>query len=279
MIEKDHPGLSIRRQAELLGVNRNRLEVAPRVSQEDRQVMRDLDELHTRWPVYGQRKLLRELRARGWSTGRKRVRRLMRVMGLEAIAPRPRTSIPDAGHRKYPYLLRNLDIDRPDQVWCTDITYIPMGRGFAYLTAIMDWHSRAVLSWRVSNTLDTRFCLEALADAARVAGRAPEILNTDQGCQYTSAAWTGAVEGIGSESQHGRQGPLGGQRLHRAALAQPQVRGHPPARLPRPGGAGAGSGPLDGRLQPPAHPPGAGLPQAVGLLPAASRACRSGVKG
>ena len=122
MIEKDHPGLSVRRQAELLGVNRNRLEVAPRVSQEDRQVMRDLDELHTRWPVYGQRKLLRELRARGWSTGRKRVARLMRVMGLEAIAPRPRTSIPDAGHRKYPYLLRDLEVARPDQVWCTDIT-------------------------------------------------------------------------------------------------------------------------------------------------------------
>lgn len=199
MIERNHPGLSIRRQAELLGVNRNRLEVAPRASVEDRQVMRDLDGLHTRWPVYGQRKLLHELRARGWSVGRKRVRRLMRVMGLEAIAPRPKTSIPEAGHRKYPYLLRDLAISRPDQVWCTDITYIPMGRGFAYLTAVMDWHSRAVLSWRISNTLDTRFCLEALAEAVRVAGRAPGIVNTDQGCQYTSAAWTGAVEALGSK--------------------------------------------------------------------------------
>jgi putative transposase len=199
MIERNHPGLSVRRQAGLLGVNRNRLEAAPRVSQEDRQVMRDLDELHTRWPVYGQRKLLRELRGLGWSTGRKRVRRLMRVMGLEAIAPKPKTSIPDAGHRKYPYLLRDLEVDRPDQVWCTDITYIPMGRGFAYLTAVMDWHSRAVLSWRISNTLDTRFCLEALAEAVRVAGRAPGIVNTDQGCQYTSAAWTGAVEALGAK--------------------------------------------------------------------------------
>lgn len=199
MIEKDHPELSIRRQAELLGINRNRLEVPARASEEDQRVMRDLDELHTRWPVYGQRKLLRELRTCGWSIGRKRVRRLMRLMGLEAIAPKPKTSIPDAGHRKYPYLLRDLEIVRPDQVWCTDITYIPMGRGFAYLTAVMDWHSRAVLSWRISNTLDTRFCLEALAEAVRVAGRAPDIVNTDQGCQYTSAAWTGAVEALGAK--------------------------------------------------------------------------------
>lgn len=199
MIEKDHPGLSIRRQAELLGVNRNRLGASSRASEEDLRVMRDLDELHTRWPVYGQRKLLRELRVRGWQIGRKRVRRLMRLMGLEAIAPKPKTSIPDAGHRKYPYLLRDLEIVRPDQVWCTDITYIPMGLGFAYLTAIMDWHSRAVLSWRISNTLDTRFCLEALAAAVRVAGRAPDIVNTDQGCQYTSAAWTGAVEVLGAK--------------------------------------------------------------------------------
>jgi putative transposase len=183
----------------LLGVNRNRLGVAPRASEEDQRVMRDLDELHTRWPVYGQRKLLRELRGQGWSIGRKRVRRLMRLMGLEAIAPKPKTSIPDAAHRKYPYLLRDLEIDRPDQVWCTDITYIPMGRGFAYLTAIMDWHSRAVLSWRVSNTLDTRFCLEALAEAVSVAGRAPDIVNTDQGCQYTSAAWISAIETLGAK--------------------------------------------------------------------------------
>lgn len=199
MIERKHPELSIRRQAELLGINRNRLEVAPRTSEEDRSIMRDLDELHVRWPVYGQRKLLRELRARGWLTGRKRVRRLMRLMGLEAIVPKPKTSVPDPGHRKYPYLLRDLEIVRPDQVWCTDITYIPMGRGFAYLTAIMDWHSRAVLSWRISNTLDTRFCLEALAEAVRIAGRAPDIVNTDQGCQYTSAAWTGAVEVLGAK--------------------------------------------------------------------------------
>lgn len=199
MIEKDHPGLSIRRQAKLLDINRNRLQVRPAPSAEDQRIMRGLDELHTRWPVFGQRKLLHELRNHGWTIGRKRVRRLMALMGLEAIAPKPRTSIPDANHRKYPYLLRNLEICRPDQVWCTDITYIPMGRGFAYLTAIMDWHSRAVLSWRISNTLDTRFCLEALAEAGRIAGRAPDIINTDQGCQFTSVAWTGAVEALGAK--------------------------------------------------------------------------------
>lgn len=199
MIEKNHPGLSIRRQAELLDINRNRLSAPPAPSEEDQAVMRDLDELHLRWPFYGQRKLQRELCDRGRQIGRKRVRRLMKVMGLEAIAPKPKTSIPDSGHRKYPYLLKDLPVTVPDQVWCTDITYIPMGRGFAYLTAIMDWHSRAVLSWRLSNTLDTRFCLEALDEAVKVAGRAPDILNTDQGCQYTSAAWTGAVEALGAK--------------------------------------------------------------------------------
>lgn len=199
MIERNHPGLSIRRQAELLDINRNRLAAPLPPSEEDLAIMRDLDDLHLRWPFYGQRKLLRELHDRGRKIGRKRVRRLMKIMGLESIAPKPKTSIPDSGHRKYPYLLKDLAVTAPDHVWCTDITYIPMGRGFAYLTAIMDWNSRAVLSWRISNTLDTRFCLEALAEAVEIAGRAPEILNTDQGCQYTSTAWTGAVEVMGAK--------------------------------------------------------------------------------
>ena len=198
MMEREHSQLSIRRQAQLLEVNRNRLDLRPRITEEDRQIMGDLDELHTRWPVYGQRKLLIELRRRGWSLGRKRVRRLMRLMGLEAIAPRPRTSQPSAAHKKYPYLLRGLPVERPDQVWCADITYIRMDGGFAYLVAIMDWHSRAVLAWRLSNTLDAGFCVAAYRAALRVAGRAPEIMNTDQGVQFTGQDWIGTIEGSGT---------------------------------------------------------------------------------
>ena len=197
MIEREHPQLSIRKQAMMLGVNRNRLDPKERISDEDRAIMRDLDELHTRRPVYGQRKLAVELRKLGWKIGRKRVRRLMEIMGIVAVAPKPRTSVPDKSHRTYPYLLRDREVSAPDEVWCADITYIPMGRGFAYLVAIMDWKSRAVLSWRISNTADTRFCLEALAEAVAVAGRAPEIFNTDQGCQFTSREWTGALEDLG----------------------------------------------------------------------------------
>jgi putative transposase len=197
MIEKDHPGLSVRRQAELLDVNRNRLESRPRVSEADLAAMRALDEFHTRWPFYGQRKLLVLLREAGHEVGRKKVRRLMQVMGIEAIAPKRRTSVPDAGHAKYPYLLANLEVSEPDEAWCADITYIPMERGFAYLVAVMDWHTRAVLSWRLGNTLDTRFCLEALDEAVRVAGRTPGIFNTDQGCQFTSREWTGKLESLG----------------------------------------------------------------------------------
>ena len=151
MIGREHPQLSIRKQTWMLGVNRNRLEPKERISEEDRAIMRDLDELHTRRPVYGQRKLAVELRKLGWKIGRKRPRRLMEIMGIAAVAP--------------------------DEVWCADITYMPMGRGFAYLVVIMDRKSRAVLSWRISNTADTRFCLEALAEAVRIAGRVPGIFN------------------------------------------------------------------------------------------------------
>ncbi|WP_425491692.1 IS3 family transposase [Haloferula luteola] len=198
MIEKNHPQLSIRKQSAMLGINRNRLETAERISEEDRAIMRALDELHVRWPVYGARKLVVELRKRGWKVGRKRVRQLMRIMGLAAVVPKPRTSVPDKNHRKYPYLLRDREVTTPDEVGCADITYIPMGRGFAYLVAIMDWHSRAVLSWRISNTADTRFCLEALGEAVKVAGRAPDIFNNDQGCQFTSREWVAAVEETGA---------------------------------------------------------------------------------
>jgi len=197
MIDKAHPGLSVRRQAELLGVNRNRLTSAPKPGPEDLAIMHAMDEIHTRWPFYGQRKLQVELGKAGFKLGRKKVRRLMRVMGIEAVAPKRRTSLSDDNHRKYPYLLGGLAVTTADQVWCADITYIRMERGFAYLVAIMDWYSRAVLAWRLSNTLDTRFCLEALAEAVRVAGRVPVIFNTDQGCQFTSREWTTALEEFG----------------------------------------------------------------------------------
>jgi putative transposase len=194
MIERDHPQLSIRRQSELLGVNRNRLEVPAGVSEEDLLLMRILDEIHMDEPTYGTRRLRVGLSWRGYHVGRGRIRRLMRRMGIEAIYPRPRTSLANRQHPKYPYLLKDLKVERPDQVWCADITYIPMRRGYAYLVAIMDWHSRAVLGWKVSNTLDTRFCLEAFVEAVRTSGRTPEIFNTDQGCQFTSREWIEALE-------------------------------------------------------------------------------------
>jgi len=152
--------------------------------------MRSIDELYLKWPFYGSRKLAQVL-----SVNRKRVQRLMRVMGIEAIYPRRRTTQSAAGHKIYPYLLRNVVIERPDQVWSSDITYVPMRHGFLYLAAVMDWYSRYVLAWRLSNTLEGSFCVEAL-DEALSRGR-PEIFNTDQGSQFTAAAFTGRLETCG----------------------------------------------------------------------------------
>lgn len=197
-IEKGHPQLSMRAQCRLLQVNRNRTEPrAVKQTEEDLAICRVIDELHMDWPCLGSRRLVRQLRARGFAVGRKRVQRLMRQMGLRAVYAKPRTTIRRLDHKVYPYLLRNLVIDRPNQVWCTDITYIPMRKGFAFLTAIMDWHSRAVLAWKVSNSLDVSFCLEALRDAHRTAGCWPEIMNTDQGCQYTGSDWIKALTDAG----------------------------------------------------------------------------------
>ena len=194
MIEKDHPQLSVRAQARLLGINRNRLQSSRSVSLADAAMMRVLDELHTDEPTYGTRRLSALLQRRGCPAGRDRLRRLMRLMGIEAIFPRPRTSLPNPQQVKHPYLLRDLTVERPDQVWCADITYIPMWRGWAYLVAVMDWHSRAVLGWALSNSLDAGFCVAAFQQAVGVSGRAPEILNTDQGCQFTSREWLEALE-------------------------------------------------------------------------------------
>jgi len=190
-IERDHPQLSIRRQAELLSVNRNRLEpTVPKVSPEEFELMLAIDKLHVKHPYFGSRRMAKALQALDYEIGRGRARRLMRKMGTVAIYPKPRTSIKSPENKVYPYLLRDLKVERPNQVWCSDITYIPMRRGFAYLVAIMDWKSRAVLGWSISNTLDTNFCIEALEMARETAGCWPEIMNTDQGCQYTSSAWT-----------------------------------------------------------------------------------------
>lgn len=182
--------LSVVRQCELVEISRSsHYYPAKGESEFTLDLMRRIDRQYLKTPWYGSRQMVRHLRREGVSVGRTRVRRLMRLLGLQAIYQRPRTSIPNSEHRVYPYLLRDLTIDRPNQVWCTDITYIPMSRGFLYLVAVMDWHSRAVLSWRLSNTLDSGFCVEALEEALSRFGR-PEIFNTDQGSQFTSEDFT-----------------------------------------------------------------------------------------
>ena len=190
MIETEHPKLSVRKQCELLEVNRNRLNKGKtKVSEEDTQIMKALDVIYTKWPFLGQRKLQRELCDQGWNIGRKRVRRLMKVMGIEALVPKPSLSQPNKKNKIYPYLLRDLKITEADQVWCADITYLPMEQGHAYLVAIMDWKTRAVLAWEVSNTMDSSFCVRTLRRAMSVTGRKPTIFNTDQGSQFTGQDW------------------------------------------------------------------------------------------
>jgi putative transposase len=190
MIERDRRDLSVRRQCELLQVSRSGLyyEAEPN-DPEQLALMRRIDEIHLKYPFYGSRKVSLELRREGREANRKRVQRLMRLMGVEANAPKPGTSTPHPEHPKYPYLLRGLTVSRVNQVWSTDITYIPMREGFLYLVAVMDWYSRRVLSWRLSNTMDSSFCVDALAEALRRFGR-PEIFNTDQGAQFTAEAFT-----------------------------------------------------------------------------------------
>ena len=205
MLERGHPQASLSLQCRLLGISRSAAYYQPRaVSGETLALMRRIDETYLEQPFYGSRQMSRHLRREGWEAGRKRVRRLMRVMGLAAIYRRPRTSVAQPGHRIYPYLLRGVEIERPHQVWSADVTYIPMPRGFLYLVAVMDWASRYVLAWRLSNTLEADFCVEALAAAGEVGG-APEIFNTDQGSQFTSEAFTGQVQALGARmSMDGR---------------------------------------------------------------------------
>ena len=193
MIRRDHPALSLSRQCAVLSISRSSFYYAPKAeSLENLALMRRIDALFMKYPFYGSRQMVRQLRREAVRVGRHRVRRLMRLMGLEAIYQAPRTSTPHPVHRVYPHLLKGLVVDRPNQVWCADITYIPVQRGFLYLVAIMDWAIRHVLSWRLSNTMDAGFCLEALNDAlARYA--TPEIFNTDQGSQFTSLDFTGVL--------------------------------------------------------------------------------------
>jgi len=193
MIEAGHRQLSVRRQCMLLGLSRSGLYYRPvGESAENLRIMRLIDETYTQRPFYGVRKMTAHLRRAGETLNLKRVRRLMRLMGLEAIYPKKRLSIAGEGHKRYPYLLKDLVIDRPDQVWCADITYLRLRRGFLYLAAVMDWHSRYVLSWALSGSLEADFCLEALEEA--LGKGAPEIFNTDQGVQFTSEAFTGRLE-------------------------------------------------------------------------------------
>jgi len=194
MIVPDRPGLSLSRQCRLLSISRSSFYYTPRgESPENLALMRRIDEMFLRYPFFGSRQMVRQLRRDGVGVGRHRVRRLMRLMGLEAIYQAPKTSAPHPAHRIYPYLLRNVAVDRPDHVWCADITYIPVRRGFLYLVAIMDWATRHVLAWRLSNTMDARFCIEALNEALAEYGK-PEIFNTDQGSQFTSLDFTGVLK-------------------------------------------------------------------------------------
>lgn len=196
MISPEHP-LTITRQCHLLELSRSSIyyREAP-VSDRDLVLMRQIDEIHLKYPFYGSRRIRNELEDRGYRVGRGHVVTLMRKMGIEAIYCKPRTSIPHPAHKIYPYLLRGLDISRANQVWAADITYLPMDRGFCYLVAIIDWLSRRVLAWRLSNTLHTSFCLQALEEAIQRFGT-PEIFNTDQGSQFTSDEFTEALLSCG----------------------------------------------------------------------------------
>jgi len=193
MVTRTEP-LSIIRQCELLDLPRSTFyHVSKPVSEADLALMKLIDRCHMELPFYGSRRIVDWLGDEGHLVNRKRVQRLMRTMGIVAVYPKKNLSQPNQAHRVYPYLLRNLNIDRPNKVWATDITYLPMARGFVYLVAVIDWYSRRVLSWRLSNTLDSQFCVDALEDAIAKYG-APEIFNTDQGSQFTSEEFTGVLK-------------------------------------------------------------------------------------
>jgi len=198
MVERPCGALSVRRQCGLLGINRNRLEAREKALRErDLPLARRIDAIHLDYPEFGTRRMRLWLAREGIRIGRGRVRRIMEAMGLKAVYRRPRTSQPAPGHKVYSYLLRDRKVERPDEAWCADITYIPMERGFAFLVAIMDWRSRAVVGWELSNTMESDFCVRAFWRALTRTAVVPQILNTDQGSQFTSQAWTRALESAG----------------------------------------------------------------------------------
>lgn len=193
MIETDHGQISVRRQCQLIGLNRSTLYYRPGTESElNLRLMRLLDQQYTKTPFYGRLKMTEYLRHLGYEVNHKRVGRLMHKLGLEAVYPKPRTSLASKEHTIYPYLLRGVDMTHANQVWSRDITYVPIERGFMYLVAILDWFSRYVISWQLSNTLDGDFCLEALEQALSLG--TPEIFNTDQGAQFTARAFTQTLE-------------------------------------------------------------------------------------
>ena len=230
MIDRAHD-LPITQQAQVLRISRGSVYYLPRpVSEADLAIMRRLDRLHLEFPFAGSRMLRGMLTAEGCKIGRRHVKTLMQRMGIEALYRRPRTTKPEPGHKIYPYLLRGIEITRPNQVWAMDITYIPMARGFVYLAVVLDWFSRRVLSWRVSITMEAAFCVETLEDALARHGR-PDIFNTDQG----SAVYRRGLHQRACQQrhhhQHGRQRSLARQCLRRTAVAQRQIRGGVSASL------------------------------------------------
>ena len=230
MIEPEHPRLSVVRQCELVLISRSAFYHRPAgETLLNLELMRLVDTQFLETPWYGSRQMARHLRREGYVVGRKRIRRLMARMGLTPIYQRPRTTVPNPEHRIFPYLLRDLVIDGPNQVWCTDLTYIPMRRGFLYLVAVMDWATRKVLAWRVSNTMEVEFCLEVLEDASAV--RAAGALQYRSRQPVHLAALHRRAAGGRGAHLHGRARALDGQRVHRAAVAQPEVRVRLPACL------------------------------------------------
>ncbi len=210
-VDRRRPSLSVVRQCKLLDISRSGLYYQPaRVSESDLELMKLIDCQYMVTPFYGTRKMAIWLKSKRYSVSRKHVRRLMQLMGLKAIYRHPRTSPPGPGNKVYPYLLDGMKITRPNQVWCADITYIPMAHGFLYLVVIMDWYSRYVLAWRLSNTLDADFCMEALEEALKK-GK-PDVFNTDQGSQFTGKTFTGLLE------KHGIQISMDGKGSYRDNL-------------------------------------------------------------
>ena len=263
MVDREHPGLSTVRQCALLGISRSSVYYRPRApSQKDLALMKQIDQQYLATPFYGSRRMKVWLGRQGHWVNRKRVQRLMRTLGLQVIYRRPRTSKPAPGHKVYPYLLGGMEITGPNQVWAADITYIPMARGFLYLVASMDWYSRYVVAWRLSNTLDADFCVETLEEA--LSKGKPEVFNTDQGSQFTSEGFTELLEEHGVSISMDGERQVHRQHIRGAAVEDGEVRGGlPEGLLRRTGGQGWARGLLP-LLQHPKAPPSLGLPDTGG---------------